>query len=704
MTIWSAEIKELVKLYGSFRGQLPELEKELGRLIKADDENMVLLYSRRCLEVIIIDLCGRELERERGTEPLKGIIDKLNKEKKIPAHIIASMHGLNEISTFGTHPRDFDPEQVKPVLINLSIILKWYLKYNDIEIRTETEEKYQDREEPAVDVKKEVRFEEQKQTVGLSKNKLISSVIIVVLVIITAWFAYPKIFKRNTLERLISSGEQISVAVMPFQNMTNDTSWNIWQEGIQLNLMTSLSDNPDVLKVRQIESVNRLLENQNIRNYSSLSPSQITSISRKLDASVLVYGNINQSGSLLRINAQIIDPGKKEVIKSFQMDGLENEIIRLIDTISLRIENFLLISKIGKDYNPYSKSINYEGSTEAFRYYMIGRKAFQNENYTSARDWFYQALSLDTNYIDAIFSIALSFGNEDSIKLAKKWFIKLYEKRDQMSIFQKLGFNAEYSWFFETPYESIKAYKELINYDDQYEKGYFMLGVTYLMVEQYENAIPEFERSLSISARKKLKPFWIYNYTYFGECCHKLGKFNKEKKLYRKASHDFPDNPELVSRQAILKLSEGKTKDGEILITKYRTLLMNGKISEAEISKKLADIYSTGNDQDKAEYYYRQSAALAPENPELINSLAYFLIDKDRNVNEGLELAEKILLINPDNYKYLHTKGWGLYKLARYQEALDILAKSWEYRKEKSIYDHQAYLHLGEAKKAVANQ
>ena len=131
MQIWSAEIKELEKLYESLKGQLPDLEKELERLIKADDENMILLYSRRYLEVIITGLCECELKRDRGTEPLKGIIDKLNKEKKIPAHIIASMHGLNELSTFGTHPKDFDPEQVKPVLNNLDIIIKWYLKYSE---------------------------------------------------------------------------------------------------------------------------------------------------------------------------------------------------------------------------------------------------------------------------------------------------------------------------------------------------------------------------------------------------------------------------------------------------------------------------------------------------------------------------------------------------------------------------------------------
>ena len=82
MPIWSAEIKELEKLYESFKGQLPSLGKELEQLIKTDDANVIMLYSRRCLEVIITDLCECELKRPRGTEPLKGIIDKLHKEKK----------------------------------------------------------------------------------------------------------------------------------------------------------------------------------------------------------------------------------------------------------------------------------------------------------------------------------------------------------------------------------------------------------------------------------------------------------------------------------------------------------------------------------------------------------------------------------------------------------------------------------------------
>ncbi len=107
MAIWTIEIKEIGRIHDIFKGQLPGLEKELEQLIRFDDPNVLMLYSRRCLEVIITDLCECELKRPRKTEPMKGIIDKLNKEEKVASYIITSMHSLNSLSTYGSAPQGF---------------------------------------------------------------------------------------------------------------------------------------------------------------------------------------------------------------------------------------------------------------------------------------------------------------------------------------------------------------------------------------------------------------------------------------------------------------------------------------------------------------------------------------------------------------------------------------------------------------------
>ena len=214
MSIWSAEIKELEKLYESLIGHFPELEKELEQLIKTEDANVVMLYSRRCLEVIISDLCECELKRPRKTEPLKGIIDKLHKEEKVPSHIITSMHGLNELSTFGAHPKDFDPEQVKPVLNNLSTIIKWYFKFK--EPRTGV------KAIPAEEIRQEIKSTENvKKDITISRKRLAGilggSIGIIASVFAVLYFS-----------NIIGGSKQIkdlekSIAVLPFKNDSPDS-------------------------------------------------------------------------------------------------------------------------------------------------------------------------------------------------------------------------------------------------------------------------------------------------------------------------------------------------------------------------------------------------------------------------------------------------------------------------------------------------
>jgi hypothetical protein len=211
MAIWSAEIEELERLYVSFKGQLPELEKELGKLIKADDENMILLYARRSLEVIITDLCECELKRPRKTEPLKGIIDKLNKEEKVPSNIITSMDHLNSLSAYGAHPKDFDPEQVKPVLNNLDIIIKWYLKYKNskLNITSETEE-----------VIDEINSSESStEIIQKPKKRLIFylSGFAIIVIIVSALFVFDIIGSRSQTKEI-----EKSIAVQPFYNDSPD--------------------------------------------------------------------------------------------------------------------------------------------------------------------------------------------------------------------------------------------------------------------------------------------------------------------------------------------------------------------------------------------------------------------------------------------------------------------------------------------------
>jgi len=284
-----------------------------------------------------------------------------------------------------------------------------------------------------------------------------------------------------------------------------------------------------------------------------------------------------------------------------------------------------------------------------------------------------------------------------------------------------------YARLNKTPYDEINILKQALEIDDQSAETYYNLGFCYYKLSDYDNAIIMFKKYFGIFNKWGIKPVWYLPYTYLGIAYHNKGQYKEETKLYKKAELDFPDNIYIIARRAILELTRGDTVAANKLIEKYKTLLKRNA-SEATITGGggLATIYSEAGLLDKAEEYYRKAQLMAGENylqqqlkagenyqqaqllsaknayTNSLNTLAYFLIDKDRNIAEGMEIVDKALALSPENFNYLHTNGWGLYKQGKYEEALKILQRSWDIRREKAEYNHIAWLHLEAAENAVA--
>ena len=280
MAIWTSEIEKLENLYESLKGHFPELEKELEQLIETKDANVVMLYSRRCLEVIITDLCECELKRPRKTEPLKGIIDKLHKEEKVPSNIITSMDHLNSLSAYGAHPKDFDPEQVKPVLVNLDITIKWYLKYKDFQIEGKLisrEEKY-----------------ESKQRVVLPPEK--------------------------------------SIIVLPFENMSSDPEQEYFSDGLTEEIITDLSHIHDLLVISRSSAIT-----------FKGTKKTIPEIAQAVKVRYVLEGSVRKAGNNLRITAQLIDSMTDAHLWAEKYTGTLEDVFDIQEKVSQSIADALKI-------------------------------------------------------------------------------------------------------------------------------------------------------------------------------------------------------------------------------------------------------------------------------------------------------------------------------------------------------------------------
>jgi Flp pilus assembly protein TadD len=217
---------------------------------------------------------------------------------------------------------------------------------------------------------------------------------------------------------------------------------------------------------------------------------------------------------------------------------------------------------------------------------------------------------------------------------------------------------------------------------------------------RYDKEIEGYEKALKIYKKWGSKPPWIYSYEQLGAAYHKTGQYNKERRLYKKAEHDFPDDPLLIQRQATLSLTENDTASANKYIKNYISLSKERSRSDASIAENLALAYEEAGILDRAEKYYRQALLLEPGNPLRMNNLSWLLIDKDRNIAEGLKLIDKALELAPNEYYMVDTKGWGLYKQGKFKEALEFIQKADSL---KPIYDHEIYLHLEAAKKALSD-
>ncbi len=388
MPVWSPEIKDLESLFASLKGQIPDLEKDLLHLIKTEDENVALLYSRRCLEVILTDLCENELKRPRGTEPLKGIIDKIRKEKVIPANIITSMDHLNSLSAFGTHPKDFDPEQVKPVLNNLAVIIKWYLRYKEPQITLKAKDK-----EFTPEIEKPSAI---KKSLQRSRKKIIlfSGLLITGAVVIALLFLFNIIGEKKYSGDLADLEK--SLAVLPFENLSKDDDQFWFSEGMTDIIISQLS------KISGL----RVLSRTSTLKYSEEQKS-IGEIGKELGVNFIIEGTVQRQENKMRISVQLIRVLNEGHLWSDIYDRDWKDIFDVQSEIAQSIAE-----ELKTILTPREKELIEKKQTEnpeAYNLYLQGRFFWgkrTKEGLEKSVEYFEKAINADPNYALAYAGLA----------------------------------------------------------------------------------------------------------------------------------------------------------------------------------------------------------------------------------------------------------------------------------------------------------
>jgi tetratricopeptide (TPR) repeat protein len=526
--------------------------------------------------------------------------------------------------------------------------------------------------------------------------KLFGIFILIITLSVVGILILPKFSGRND--------STTSIAILPFKNMSDDENLTRWQKGIQDELINRISGSTDDFKVIPADVVNSIVQ-QNGNDGNLLTDK----IRKKLKTDLSITGTIVKSGSILRINAQIIDNKSGKVLQPYYQEGSPDAFFELIDPLAQSLKGYLAIRSMKDEVYIDPERMGYSNDAEAYRYFTYGQKAFGNTNMPVAIKLLKEAEKRDSGLTYATLHIALAYNMLQKYDSARIWCNKVWKRKNTLPYNQQVYLEVWHNFLFGgLPEERLDNQKHLLEIDNQWAHAHYDIGLTYSALRRYSEAIEEFEKALELYREQGIKPWWFNNYTELAKCYKNMGQYRKAIRILRKAQKEFPDAYVKVLMAEVL-FSRGKIKKGEKYLQEWKSFsesnreYIPGLIERFSIDYQTAQIYSGGGMYDKAENILRQWMNQNPQDTTIfVACISMLLTETDKIVSASeLNTFNKIFENLPEHFYPLYVKGYGLFKLKRYQEAYDSLQRSWKLRLENAIYDTDAFYRLKQAKDSL---
>ena len=201
-------------------------------------------------------------------------------------------------------------------------------------------------------------------------------------------------------------------------------------------------------------------------------------------------------------------------------------------------------------------------------------------------------------------------------------------------------------------------------------------------------------KNLGINYANNLNTDNLYYYKFLRMKLSLFEDLNKDEEFIldlKKFTQTYPDKVEM---KILLANKYRKLEQYEKAVKIYSEIINNKSLSANwNIFYSRGISYERMNDWNKAEKDLKEAMRLNPDDPYILNYLAYSWLDRNKNVEKALSLLKKAVEIEPDDAYIIDSLGWAFFLSDQTDKSIFFLEKAV------SILPDDATLndHLGDA-------
>ena len=143
-----------------------------------------------------------------------------------------------------------------------------------------------------------------------------------------------------------------------------------------------------------------------------------------------------------------------------------------------------------------------------------------------------------------------------------------------------------------------------------------------------------------------------------------------------KAIELFPSQPFLFYIKGLSHYMNNQYNEAVTALEMGKNLVLEPNEMYLEMYIYLGESYHKLNNNERSDAAFDKVLEFDPKNAYVLNNYSYYLALRNVQLDKALTLSKELVSSNPDQYNYLDTYAWVLFKKGDFQEALIWIEKS----------------------------